>query len=456
MTATRPGWRESIESDPLGLASHRKFEEPPAPPPAEQRLALLRLVVIVAIIVGLGFAAGAGETVLLVLALIGCIVAHEFGHYATAKAAGIKVTEFFVGFGPRLWSVQRGETEYGVKGLPLGGYCRILGMNNLEEVDPADEPRTYRQAPLWRRLSVAVAGSAMHFLIAALVLFVMFFWAGDNGNYLTSAASLPASNPIVEIDGLTTGASPAQVAGFHLGDRIVAVDGRRFANWDQLSSYIQAHAGRRLDVTVERAGKLLQLFPVPINRNDVRLAGPNAGSLPSAQAGAPAVGFIGIGPSPVIHSSLGASLSRAGGAWVHVSALTLGAFGHLFSLHGASSYLHMLSNQKAADNPSTGSVRFESPVGIVRLLHQAGQTGLPSVLWLLAVINLSLGIFNLLPFFPLDGGHVVVALYEGVRSRRHRYQADVAKLLPLFYVGLALVLFLGASALFLDLRDLVT
>ena len=117
----------------------------------------------------------------------------------------------------------------------------------------------------------------------------------------------------------------------------------------------------------------------------------------------------------------------------------------------------MLSSQKAADNPSPNAVRFESPVGIVRLLHQAGQSGLATVLWLVAVINLSLGIFNLLPFFPLDGGHVVVALYEGVRSRRRRpYHADVAKLLPLFYLGLGLIVFLGASALFLDLRDLVT
>jgi membrane-associated protease RseP (regulator of RpoE activity) len=288
------------------------------------------------------------------------------------------------------------------------------------------------------------------------VLFVMFFWTGDNGNYLTSSASLPASNPIVEIDGLTTGASPAQQAGFHLGDRIVAVDGRHFADWAELSSYIQARANQRLDVTVERAGRLVQLFPVPVNRNDVRLAGPGSGALPAARNGAPPLGFIGISPSPVIHSSAGAALSRAGGAWVHVSALTLGAFGHLFTLHGVSSYLHMIGNQKAADNPGPSGVRFESPVGIVRLLHQAGQTGLPSVLWLLAVINLSLGIFNLLPIFPLDGGHVVVALYEGVRSFRRRYHADVAKLLPLFYAGLALVLFLGASALFLDLRDLVT
>ncbi len=456
MTDTRQGWRESLEADPLGLASHREWGDTDAPPPREQRLALVRLVVIVAVLVGLGFAAGSGETVLLVVALIGCIVAHEFGHYATSKAAGIKVTEFFVGFGPRLWSVRRGETEYGVKALPLGGYCRILGMNNLEEVDPADEARTYRQAPLWRRLSVALAGSAMHFLIAAVVLFVMFFWTGDNGSYLTSPASLPASNPIVEIDGLTTGASPAQLAGFRLGDRIVAVDGRHFANWAQLSSYIQARAGQRMAVTVERAGKLVQLFPIPVNRNTVKLSGPAAGSLPAARTGAAPVGFIGIAPSPVIHSSLGASLGHAGGAWVHVSALTLGAFGHLFTLHGAGSYLHMLSNQKAADNPSSGGVRFESPVGIVRLLHQAGQSGLPTVLWLLAVINLSLGIFNLLPFFPLDGGHVVVALYEGARSFRRRYHADVTKLLPLFYAGLALVLFLGVSALFLDLRDLVT
>jgi membrane-associated protease RseP (regulator of RpoE activity) len=454
--ADRPGWRETLEADPLGLATHREHEEPPLPPPADQRGAVLRLGIGVAVLVGLGFAAGAGETVLLVLALIGCIVAHEFGHYLTAKAAGIKVTEFFVGFGPRLWSVRRGETEYGVKSIPLGGYCRIIGMNNLEEVDPADEARTYRQAPLWRRLTVDVAGSTMHFLIAIVILFAMFFWTGDNGNYLASPTTLPASNPIVEIDGLSTGASPAQLAGFHLGDRIVAVDGRHFADWAALSSYIQAHAGQQLDVTVEREGRAVHLYPVPVNRNAVHLSGPGAPDLPTAPKTAPAVGFIGISPSVEIHSGLGASISRAGGAWVHVSALTLGAFGHLFSLHGVNSYFHMLSSQQAANSPS-GGVRFESTVGIVRLLHQAGQSGLPTVLWLVAVINLSLGIFNLLPLFPLDGGRIAVGLYEGVRSRRRRpYHADLAKLLPVFYLGLAVIVFLGASALFLDLRDLVT
>jgi RIP metalloprotease RseP len=288
----------------------------------------------------------------------------------------------------------------------------------------------------------------------------MFFWTGDNGNYLSSPSSLPASNPIVELDGLQVGntvvASPAQDAGFRIGDRIVSVNGQRFSNWAQISAYIQAHYAQRLDVIVSRDGKLIHLFPVPVNKNDIQLSGAGAQQLPRPPPGTPPVGFIGVAPSPVIHSSLGQSLSRAGGAWVHVNALTLHAFGRLFTLHGASSYFHMISNQHAADNPGNG-VRFESPVGIVRLLHQAGQSGAATVLWLIAVINLSLGIFNLLPFFPLDGGHVVVALYEGVRSRgRRRYHADVAKLLPLFYLGLGLVVFLGASALFLDLRDLAT
>jgi membrane-associated protease RseP (regulator of RpoE activity) len=447
------GLREALASDPLGLAGHRNWDgEGPganaSPAGPSDRWALIRLVAVVAAALILAYAAGVGETVLLVLALIVCIVLHELGHFLTAKAAGIKVTEFFVGFGPTLWSVRRGETEYGVKGIPLGGYCRIIGMHNLEEVDPADEARTYREKPLWRRLSVALAGSAMHFLIALAVLFAMFFWTGDSNNYL----AVPAANPIIGVYGLAQGRlSPAEQAGIKVGDRIISVDGRHFATFTQLGAYIQARPDERLTVVVQRRGQLLTLHPTTVN--EARFAAVGTGE---AQPKKP-TGYLGVAVSDVVHSGFLTSVSDTGGAWVHSSALTLDALGRLATLHGIDSYFHMLSSQKAADSTNPDGVRFESPVGVVRLFHSAAADGAGTVLYLLAVVNLSLGIFNLIPLLPLDGGHVAIALYEGSRSRRgRRYHADVNKLLPLFYLAIALIVFLGATSLFLDIRDLVT
>jgi membrane-associated protease RseP (regulator of RpoE activity) len=442
------GLRQVLGDDPLGIAKRRRDEEgneAPLGSPKQQRSALIRLVVVVALIIAAGFAAGVGETVLLIGAFFVCIMLHELGHFLAAKSAGIKVTEFFVGFGPRLWSVRRGETEYGVKALPLGGYCRIIGMHNLDaDIDPADEDRTYRAQSMWRRLSVAVAGSAVHFLIAILVLFAMFAGPGDNGNYLP----VPASNPIVDISRLATGPSPAAAAGFRLGDRIESVNGRTFSNFSSLTHYVQARPGRTLDVVVARQGHLVHLHPTTVDLSKVTVAGKPGTEPPPATT---PTGFLGIAPSPVVHSSIAASFPAAGGAWVHASALTLSAFGHLITLHGIGSYVHMLSSQQAATSPN--AERFVSPVGIVSLFHQAGQDGLGTVLYLLAVINISLGIFNLVPLLPLDGGHVAIALYEGVRSRKgRRYHADVAKLVPLVYVAIAAIAFLGLSSLYLDLR----
>ncbi|MHB8506413.1 MAG: M50 family metallopeptidase, partial [Acidimicrobiales bacterium] len=325
-----------------------------------------------------------GETVLLVGCLVACIVAHELGHFITAKAAGMKVTEFFVGFGPRLWSVRRGETEYGVKALPLGGYCRIIGMNNLEEVDAADEARTYRQKPVARRLSVAVAGSVMHFLIAFVVLWGMFAFTGDASGYLAT----PPDNPITAIYGLQNGPSPAQAAGFRLGDRIEAIDGRHFATFTAMQHYIEARPGERLAVLVDRHGHLLTLRPRTVNLAQVGVKGLGSSAITVHRP----TGFIGFSLSPVVHSSPWASVVHAAGDWAHISGATLSAFGRLVTLHGIQSYFHMLGSAKAAANPGPGSVRFESPVGIVVLLHRAAGAGLAWVLYLLAAINQSLGI----------------------------------------------------------------
>ncbi len=415
----------------------------PAPEPSAHSgpAEVARLVVVVAAVIALGYLAGYGETVLLILFLIGCIVAHEFGHYLAAKTGRVKVTEFFVGFGPRLWSIRRGETEYGVKGIPLGGYCRIIGMNNLEDVDPAEEMRTYRAAPLWRRLLIDVAGSSMHFVIALVVLFSMFFWTGDQGYYLTH---LPADNPVSSILAVQGGQSPAEKAGLRVGDRIEAIDGVHFASYQDMARYIQARPGQRLDLTVERGRSIVHLYPTPIPESSVHLV--NGQKLPGGH-----VGFIGFSTSGVIHSSFTASISEAGGAFVQAGSQTFDALGHLVTLHGVSSYFHMLSSQKAAQ---TNPDQLTTVVALPSVLHQASQSGLPSVLWILALINISIGIINLLPFFPVDGGRVVVALYEGVRSLRRPYRVDMQKLLPVMYAMLTVFVLYSLGWILINLRTL--
>ena len=181
-------------------------------------------------------------------------------------------------------------------------------MNNLEEVDPADEPRTYRQAPFWRRLSVAVAGSAMHFLIACWCCSPCSSGPATTATTWHSPAAIPPSNPIVEIDGLSTGASPAQMAGFQLGDRIVAVDGQPVRQLGRREQLHPGPSGPALDVTVERHGQLAA--PVPGAGQPQRRAAVRAGRPAGAGAGARRSGSSASAPSPVIHSSV---VSRSAG-----------------------------------------------------------------------------------------------------------------------------------------------
>lgn len=423
--------------DPVGLGPGGQ---------SSQVASILRLVLVVALIVAVSVLGGVGKTVAVLAAIILMIVLHEFGHFVMAKAAKVKVTEFFVGFGTRLWSVRRGETEYGVKVLPLGGYVKIVGMNSLEEVDPADEPRTYRQQPFWRRMSIAVAGSTMHFLIALALLFIIFFALGDQGYYVN-----PPSNDqkVAQIDGLVGSQSPAQLAGFELGDRIVTLDGRTFATAQAMTDYIRSKPDQRLDFVVERAGHDIHLYPVTADLSKVKVAASQGAPPPTAKP----EGFIGISMEaiPVKFGFFG-SVSMTGGSFVHIGAFTFDALKSLFSFHGLSSYAHILVDKKAADAP--GAIRFESPVGITVLAHEAADSGLEDVLNLLVLINIFVGIFNMIPLLPLDGGHVAIAVYEKVRSRHgRRYYADAAKMLPFVYATLAVIAFIGVSALFLDIRD---
>ena len=421
----------------------------PAVAPEETRGALLRLAI--AISGGLAVATRFGviKTVLVIGAVIVMIMLHEFGHFVAAKKGGMKVTEFFVGFGPRLWSVRKGETEYGVKLLPLGGYEKIIGMHNLDQIqDPADEARTYRQQPFPQRLGVAIAGSMMHFLIA-LILFAV----------INVGIGIPqAALQIGEISKVTGERSPAEEAGFQVGDRIVSVDGREVDSWDDIPPYIRARPEQDIAFVVDRDGEQVELTARPLDMSQVRVDGEAASAEPR--------GFIGIGPDIEFATKGIAGIPLAfeqlvGGDFeddpnqVAPGLIENGkALAQIFSPSGLSSYWRNITGDVTPGSAEEGT-RFLSPVGLVRIAGTAADIGWLEVLILLIMINLFVGIFNLLPLLPLDGGHVVIAVYEAIRERfqstKRRYFTDVTKLMPLTYAVVLLLIFLGVSALYLDI-----
>src|SRR3984885_14204845 len=165
--------------------------------------------------------------VIFIVALLFSVMLHETGHFVTAKKFGMKVTRYFVGFGPTIWSTWRGETEYGIKALPLGGFVKIVGMTSMDDVDPEDEPRSFRRAPGWQRLIVLAAGSFMHFVIAAVLIFGLALWLGienDNTTQLgTVATCVPASEQALENGAACASGdatSPASLAGLKVGDEV--------------------------------------------------------------------------------------------------------------------------------------------------------------------------------------------------------------------------------------------
>jgi membrane-associated protease RseP (regulator of RpoE activity) len=367
---------------------------------------------------------------------------HELGHYLTAKWAGMKVTEFFIGFGPRIWSFRRGETEYGVKPIPAGAYVKIIGMHNLDEVDPADEPRTYRQQPYWRRMSVAVAGSAMHFLMALVLLYSLLVF------FETRRADSP-NWTVAEV----TAESPAAEIGIRPGDRVVAIDGTEVGPFEDLRDLIGGRIGEQSVVEIRRGDRTFERTVTIARHPDDRSRGflGVAAEAPEERDGA----IEGIGNT---FSQFGTIFKESGKALVSFfSPSALGDY--------AERVTTAASEEEPADDDRTTEERIEdegnrflSPVGAVGLGADMLESGVPGLLAFLVMINVFVGIFNLVPLLPLDGGHVAIATYEKIRSMisGRRYYVDVAKLLPITYAVVVLLVTIGITALYLDLIDPVS
>lgn len=434
------------------------------------RFAGLRLAGLVLALVALGFANP--WMLVVILALVVMITLHELGHFLTAKRAGMKVTEFFLGFGPKIWSTRRGETEYGIKLIPAGAYVKIIGMTNLEEVPPEDEGRTYRQKTFGQRVSVAVAGSTMHFLLAIALMFVALAVVGQPGGTMIPSESRPAV-----LDSVYAG-SGAGDAGLREGDRIVEVDGRATPTWDDLVDTVGPLKGTTIDVAYERGGERIDTqvdlheytFTDDGTGDDIRACG------------------LGVRVADVPEERVNPAVAavRAPKEFAEVLGISVGALGRFFTPGGVSDFASQVGNAQddkqeareqreeadrkdeqasqdpcaagaAASGPSAPSEnRLLSIYGLVRIGSDVGEVDPSALISLFAMINIFIGVFNLVPLLPFDGGHVAIAAYEKVqevRLKRRRYFIDVARLLPLTYAVVAVLGLIFVSSLYLDIAN---
>jgi membrane-associated protease RseP (regulator of RpoE activity) len=369
-----------------------------------------------------------------ILLVIGClaffIMFHEFGHFIVAKACGMKVTEFFIGFGPRLFSVRRGETEYGFKAFPLGGYVKIVGMTAEEAVPAVDELRTYRRQRWYKRVATILAGPATHFVMAFVLLVVIFGFSGRP----------EISN---EIGALEKGYA-AEKAGIAVGDKIVSVQGTPVTNWFGVVDRLAAEPAPEVTLGVIDAAGNTRTVTV------VRTIETLPDSAPRA--------VLGIRPAREIYvkESFPTSVSMAGSTLVDYSKTTVKGMGQFFSPSSISSFFKQVtgahSNKKEITDAELQS-RPTSIVGMTQIGAQAAKSGTSQLLEILVIINLALGSFNLLPMLPLDGGHIVVATYESIVGKftGRRHFLNMERVMPVVFAFFGFILLLGLGSIYLDI-----
>ena len=359
------------------------------------------------------------------LALVLVIVVHEAAHFGAAKRFGIKVEEFFVGFGPRVWSTRRGETEYGVKLIPAGGYVRIAGMNPYREEAPEDLPRTFGAKPIRQRAIVIAAGPATHFVLAFIVFAA---WLGVVGRPTPVAPLIASVTPT-----LAGSPSPAAAAGVRPGDRVVGVGDLDRPTDVELVEYTRTHVGEEIVLRVERDGAIVEIRVTPVlSLVEGEWAGRIGVALEDARE---RVGPIG-------------AVAGSARLLVDTTVATAGSLGRIFGPEGVDRLVRLLFTdaERRATDPA-------SIVGISRVAGQAAAAGrFGDVAYVFAVVNVFIGLLNLLPLPPFDGGHLAVLAVERLRRR----PVDMRRLVPVSVAVAAFLLLFTLSVVWLDLVKPIT
>ena len=438
----------------VAQAQHNRDDGPEEPTPQARRSALIGLLVVLALVA----LAVVTDNVVYVLGfliftvgLLVSVVLHEAGHFVMARRFGMKATQFFVGFGPTLFSRQRGETEYGIKAVPAGGFVKIIGMTPLEEVDAGDEDRAFFRFPARQKTAVLVAGSTMHGIIALVLVFGSVFLIGSAQEVspavgrLTQCVAPDVARPAGATDQAyaallddQAGAdpctrpgsvpAPAVAAGLRVGDVVTAVDGRAVGSAAELTAALRAGADRPLPLAVTRGDERLQLTVTPalLERQLTLTERQSVGTIGiSVQQRQDAVreGFTG---------SVGASVD------------TMQAFAAGIRTT-VTEKLPSITSIYSKDRDPQGFIGIVGAGRISGEVLESQETSsfkAVNLILVLASLNLFVGLFNLLPLLPLDGGHIAVVWFESARDRIRRFRGyqgaiqrvDYTKLLPVTYV----------------------
>jgi membrane-associated protease RseP (regulator of RpoE activity) len=382
------------------------------------------------------------------VALLVSVMLHETGHFATAKLFGMKATRYFVGFGPTLWSIRRGETEYGIKALPVGGFVRIEGMTSLDEVLPEDEPRAFRRAPGWQRLIVLAAGSFMHFLFAAVLIFSVALAIGvedvksSNTTQIgTVAACVPANESSLLNGGSSTSAqSPAVLAGLQVGDQVTSFDGVAVSNWTQLEDAIlKVKPGTPVPLTVLRDGR-------PLALRTTLAEVPGHGS------------FFGISPVAISTFQRQSPLTSIKDVGSGFSTVITGSVQAIGQLPAAVPSLFSQDRACSAAGNVGSVVGAAQATGDEVASNTSWQSKVSYVLLLIASLNIFWGVLNLLPLLPMDGGHIAVVIWERIRfwfarlrGRPDPGMVDYRKLIPVSFSVFAVIIAFSLLLVFADI-----